>query len=575
LQREYRDAYDPGAHYGVAVIPFKEVLGEKARLTLMLLMAAAAFVLIISAANVANLTLMRGVRRERELVVRAALGAGVSRLRRLLLAENLVLTVTGALLGVGIALAGVKLLVSFAERYSPRAGEIQLDAVVLGFMLALSLVLTFLLSFLASLPKESSSSSWIVAGARVTGGLQKQRLQRALVIVQIAVSVVLLAGAGLLTRTLMRLSDVDTGLSTEQVLSMQVSLLSRDEARANKTAAAAASKRFDEVRQEIAALPGVIEVGVGGTPPLRTSGVAFDVKAEGKPVAPGEAQPRAEWRSGDSHYFGASGVPLLQGRVFVDADEPNEDNLAIINKALADKLFAKEDPIGKRVSWTGDLLRHLYPDALHWRTIVGVVGNTRDGDLDAKPIPAMFTPGIGTPVNVVLVIRAGGDMSVLGKTATRVVRATAPDALIEDVKTIQQYKNESVSPRRLNAVLISAFSLLALLIAVVGIGGVLAFSVSARTNEIGIRMSLGADSPRIQRMILGEGGTLLVFGLGLGVLAALFAARAIRGLLFGVEPYDAVTFSTVALLMATIGLAACWIPALRASRIDPATTMRA
>ncbi len=220
-----KDAYDPGSHYRVAVIPFKEVLGERARLTLWLLMAAAAFVLIISAANVANLTLMRGVQREHELVVRAALGAGVARLRRLLLVENLALTLMGAGLGVLLAIGGVRLLTSLAERYSPRADEIRLDGVVLGYTTALAVALALLLSFLASLPKEGTFASWIAAGVRrISGSLKKQRLQRGLVVVQIAVSVVLLAGAGLLTRTMIQLSDVSTGLKTEQVLTMEVPL---------------------------------------------------------------------------------------------------------------------------------------------------------------------------------------------------------------------------------------------------------------------------------------------------------------------------------------------------------------
>ena len=227
MQVDFREAYDPRSHYRVAVLPFKEVLGERARLTLWLLMGVAAFVMIIAAANVANLTLMRGVRREQELVVRAALGAGVTRLRRLLLVENLVLALLGAVVGVFIATGGVRLLTSLADRLSPRANEIRLDGVALGFALGLSVTVAVLLSFLASLPREGSFASRIMAGAhRMTGSLRRQRLQRGLVVVQIAVSVVLLAGAGLLTRTMLRLADVDTGLATEEVLTMQVSLLS-------------------------------------------------------------------------------------------------------------------------------------------------------------------------------------------------------------------------------------------------------------------------------------------------------------------------------------------------------------
>jgi predicted permease len=550
-------------------------------------MAAAAFVMIISAANVANLTLMRGVRREHELVVRAALGAGVARLRRLLLVENLVLTLLGALLGVVIAIGGLRLLISLAERYSPRASEIRLDVVVLGFALALSITLALLLSFVASLPKDGTFASAIAAGVRrMSGSLRKQRLQRALVVVQVAVSVVLLAGAGLLTRTMIRLSEVSTGLRTEEVLALEVPLLKlgggpsvgTDMAswfRALLQSDAAAKERYDVMRREIATLPGVLEVGVGSSIPLRRSGTQFEVKAEGKAVAVGEAMPRADFRTANPDYFSAAGIPLLKGRPFAATDGFGSAKVVIINQTLADKFFRGEDPIGKRIAWTGEVLK-FSPISPEWRTIVGVVGNTQDGGLDAKPRPVMFMPfAQELGISGVLVIRTGGSASGVAASATRIVRRVAPAAPIENVLTIAQIKDQSVAPRRLNAILVSSFGVLAVIIAAVGIAGVLAFSVSARTNEIGIRMSLGADPGRVQRMILGEGGVLLVVGLVLGVAGALLAGGVMRGFLFGVAPHDPPTFIGVAVMMAAIGIAACWIPALRAARIDPAITMRA
>jgi putative ABC transport system permease protein len=576
MQGEYKDAYNPAVHSRVAVIPFHEVMGERARLTLWLLMGAAAFVLIIAVANVANLTLMRGVRREHELVVRAALGAGVARLRRLLLAENLVLTLMGAAIGVVIAIGGVRLLVSFAERYSPRASEIRLDAAVLAFMLALSATVALLLSFMAGLPRNGSLASTMAAGGRrLTGSARKHRLQRGLVVLQIAVSVVLLAGAGLLTRTMIRLADVSTGLRTEEVLTMQPALLTPAEILGNPAADIAAKERYDRMKREIAALPGVVAVGLGSPMPLRSSDVRFDVKAEGKVPAVGQGLPRGELRTADPDFFRAAGVPVLSGRAFETTDGPTAGKVVMVNRSLADKLFPGEDPVGKRIAWTGDILRFT-PISGDWRTIVGVVANTQDGGLDAEPRQVVFMPftqflafGAG------LVIRADSNVADLIPAATRVVRRIAPTAPIENVSTIAQYKDRSVSPRRLNAALVSSFGILAVIIAAVGIAGVLAFSVSARTNEIGIRMSLGADGGRVQRMILKEGGVLLAFGLVLGVVGAFFAARVIQGLLFGVAPHDPITFVGVAVLMAAIGVVACWIPARRASRIDPAITMRA
>jgi putative ABC transport system permease protein len=309
--------------------------------------------------------------------------------------------------------------------------------------------------------------------------------------------------------------------------------------------------------------------------PLRNSQIQLEIKAEGKTLSVGEAMPRAEYRTADPLYFSAAGIPLLQGRAFSTTDREGTGRVVIINQALANQFFPGEDPIGKRIAWTGDVLRFT-PFSGDWRTVVGVVGNTQDGGLDAEPRAVVFMPfAQELAITGVLVIRADSDVAGLAATATRVVRGIAPAAPIENVMTVAQIKDQSVSPRRLNAALISLFGILAVIIAAVGIAGVLAFSVSARTTEIGIRMSLGADSGRVQRMILSEGGVLLAIGLVLGVAGAFFAARLIQGLLFGVAPYDPATFIGVAAMMAAIGIGACWLPARRAARIDPAITMRA
>ncbi|HSL71846.1 MAG TPA: FtsX-like permease family protein, partial [Longimicrobiales bacterium] len=568
-QDEHPDAYDPGSNHRVNVIPFREVLGEKARLTLWLLMGAAAFVMIISVANVANLTVMRGVRREHELVVRSALGAGVARLRRLILLENLVLAFTGAVLGLVMAGAGLKLLISFAERYSPRANEIRLDGMVLGFTVVLALVVAVLLAFGPKLAKEGSLGTWIAAGVhRATASAKRQRLQRALVVAQIAVSVMLLTGAGLLTRTMLQLSEVDSGLSAEEVLTMEVPIAGAGRSDAD------AKALYDRMRLEIDAIPGVTEVGLGSTMPLRTNIFQLEVKAEGRPLAAGEAMPRAEFRTASPEYFRAAGIPLLRGREFSTTDRSGTPLVVILNQTLADKLFPDRDPIGQRVAWTGDVLRFI-PVSGDWRTVVGVVGNTKDGGLDAEPIPVVFQPfAQEMAFSGGLVIRAASNAASLAPAATRLIRAITPQDPIENVLTVSQIREESVAPRRLNAALVSLFGVLAVVIAAVGIAGVLAFSVSARTNEIGIRMSLGADSRRVLKMILLEGGALLGIGLFLGVSGALFATRLIRGLLYGVAPHDPITLLGVTAMMVAVGIFACWLPAARAASIDPAVAIR-
>ena len=569
VHAEHPEAYDAASGYKVTLTPFHDVLGQEASLTLWLLMGAAAFVLLIACANVVNLTLMRGVRREHQLVVRAALGAGTARLRRMLLAENLVLALTGGALGLLLAFGGVGMLTTFAARYSPRAGEIRVDGVVLGFTLALVLVVALLLSFAPTLVKESALGAALTGGRRSTGGARRQRMQQALVVGQIAVSVVLLTGAGLLVRTMQRLAEVDAGLNASNVLTMEVPI------DFGSQSDAVAIAQYERMQRELAALPGVSQVGFGSTVPLRTAGFMLDIKAEGRPVAPGEPMPTSEYRTASPEYFRTAGIPLLRGREFASTDRAGGARVVVINQTLAEKLFPGQDPIGRRVAWTGSVLEFI-PVSPDWRTVVGVVGNTKDGGLDAETLPVMFMPFAQESFpSGGLVIRSRGDASALASAATRIVRAIAPQQPIEQVLTLEQIRDESVGPRRLNALLVGSFGALALAVAAVGIGAVLAFSVSARATEIGIRMSLGADAAKVQRMVLSEGGLLVALGLVLGVLVALVCTRLMRGLLFDVAPHDPVTIVGVAALMAAVGVGACWIPAAKASRTDPGIALRA
>jgi putative ABC transport system permease protein len=570
MRGDHPDAYDQASGFRVTITPFQEVIGERARLTLWLLMGAAGFVLVIACANVANLTLMRHVRREHELVVRAALGAGAARLRVLLLTENLILAAAGGLLGLTIAYAGTGMLVAFASRFSPRAGEIELDGVVLGFTMLLVFVVAILLSFAPGLTREHSIGSALVSGGRrSTGGVKRQRLQRALVVAQIGVSVVLLTGAGLLVRTMQELAAVDTGLDADNVLTLEVpydfGVQSDDVVKA----------QFAQMKEQIETLPDVSDVAFGSVIPLRAAGFVLDVKAEGRPVLPGEPMPRAEYRTASPDYFRTAGIPVLRGREFENTDQPGGAPVVILNAALADRLFGDDDPIGRRVAWTGEVLEFV-PISGDWRTVVGVVGNTRDGALDAETLPVMFMPFVQEAFpSGGLVIRARGDAASVAPNAVRIVRAIAPQQPIENVLTLDEIRDESVGPRRLNALLVGSFGVLALIVATIGIGAVLAFSVSARTAEIGVRMTLGADSARVQKMVLSDGGMLVALGMVAGIGGALLLSRLIRGLLYGVPPHDPVTLGAVAAIMAAVGLAACWVPALRAARIQPNVAMRA
>ena len=367
--------------------PLREIMNERATLTFWLLMGAATFVFLIACANVANLTLIRGIRRERELIVRRAMGAGAARLRKLLLAENLILALAGGALGLVIAYAGLGLLVAFAEQLTTRGGEIRLDGVVLSFTLVIAILVAVLLAFVPNVGAEGSlAQSLVSAGKRTTAGRGRQRLQRSLVVVQVAVSVVLLTGAGLLVRTLMKLQVVDTGLGVENVLSMEIPMDGTGRKPEDQL------NMYEQMQRKVATLPGVIEVGLGSNVPLRGNDqFRLDVKAESRPLSPGEPTPNAEYRTASPEYFRAARIPLIKGRDFATTDRRGNARVVVINQTLAKRLFGDKDPIGQRIAWTGDVLRFV-PISGDWRTIVGVVGDTRDSGPDTPPSPVMFQP---------------------------------------------------------------------------------------------------------------------------------------------------------------------------------------
>jgi predicted permease len=539
-----------------------------------ILMGAAAFVLLIACANVANLTLMRGVAREREMLVRTALGAGSSRLRRLLMAENLALALVGGALGVLVAFTGLKLVVAFAAQLSPRANEIRIDGVVLAVGLATSIAAAIALAFVPRIGSERSlAASLAPSGRRATLGRGRRRVQQSLVVAQLAVCMVLLTGAGLLVRTLGKLQSIETGVRIDHVLTLDMPLqgdILREVMKQPENLA-----RYERIRDRVAALPGVDVAAVGGTPPLRSPMLDLDVKAEGRAVDPSQPTPHAAFNIVDPKYFAAAGIPLIKGRGFDVTDQRGAPRVAVLSQSFARALFGDQDPIGRRIAPTGEVLKFT-PFTDEWRTVVGVVGDTRDGSLERGPTPTVFQPfAQELIVNAALVVRTSADPATLQPTILRAIREVAPHQLIEHVATLEQIRDETVAPRRLNAMFIGAFGVLAFAIAMVGIAAVLAFSVSSRTSEIAIRMSLGANARRVYRMVLGEGGTLLVFGLALGIGGALVASRLLRNLLFGVTPHDPVTLAVVAVVLAAVGVAACWLPAARAAHVDPAVALRA
>jgi predicted permease len=398
-------------------------------------------------------------------------------------------------------------------------------------------------------------------------------LQRSLVIAQVAVCMVLLTGAGLLVRTLGKLNAVATGVHVDHVVTMVLPLggdLLKEVFKQPQNLA-----RYEAMRERVAALPGVALVGVASDVPLTSNMLDMDLVAEGHALAPNEATPHAAVRMVDPNYFQAAGIPFITGRNFATTDRRGTAPVAVLNESFARRLFGDQDPIGRRVAFTGPMVK-LSPFGDVPRTVIAVVGDTRDRGLASDPVPTLYLPfAQEIIINGALVVRTSADPVVMQARVVNAVRALYPRQLIEHVTTLEQIRDEDVAPRRLNATFIATFGALAFLIAMVGIVGVLAFSVSSRTAEIGIRMSLGADARRVRRMILGEGGVLLTAGVAIGFVGAYFAAQLLRSLLFGITPHDPVTLGGVALALAAVGIAACWLPAARAARVDPAVALRA
>jgi len=566
---DHPEAYEKAARYAIDVNQLRVAINERASLTLWLLMGAAGFVLLIACANVANLTLMRGVGREREMLVRAALGAGRWRLRVLLMIENLTLALIGGVVGVLVAFAGLKMLTAFAAQLTPRADEIRVDGLVLLVSLTISILAAIVLSFIPSIGNESSLAAPLAAvGRKLTAGKGRHRLQQTLVVAQLAVCMVLLTAAGLLVRTLGKLNSVETGVRADHVLALDAPIESPSIQQPQKLG------MYERLRDAVRALPGVETVSIASNVPLKSTQFQLEVKAEGRPLGNGEATPRATFKTADPEFFKAAGIPILKGRGIQSTDTRGNARVVVLTKSFAERLFGNDDPIGKRVAWTGEVLQFV-PISPDWRTVVGIAGDTRDEGLDTGPTPTMYQPIMQEEIfSASLVIRTKGDPALMQPAVLKAMRDVDPKQLIENVATLEQVRDATVAPRRLNALFIASFGTLAMIIAMVGIAGVLAFSVSARTAEIGIRMSLGADAGKVHRMILGEGGSLLVVGLALGAVLAFVASGALRSLLFGVAPHDPTTLVGVAGVLALVGVAACWLPAARAARVDPAIALR-
>ena len=571
LHEEHPEAYGEQHGYQVSLVPLRDQLAANARPTMFMLLGVAAFVLLIACANVANLTLARVMRRYDEWTLRVSLGASTWTIRRQLLIENILPSIAGAALGVLLTIAGVDLLAAYIARYSARASEITVDTTVLCVALGVALASACLFALLPRLPGTVSGSLGWLSGTRSTTGASGRRIQRLLVVSQVGVSFVLLLGAGLLLETLKNLQEDDGGVALEEVLAMNVPV------DYGTRTGSELRTYFQTMVERVTALPGVRSAAVGSMMPLKEapSGVwaamaALEFEIEGQPTEPGAPPPRAGLRAVSPDYFRTLGMTLIRGRSFNAADEPDAAKVVVVNQALADHYFPDREAVGQRIGWRSEMAQYIGED---YRMIVGVVSDAKDYGVAADVPHVVFNPVTQFTIVSSLFVRTPQPEMVVRSILSE-IRELNPEQLIEDVATLAEIRTESISAQRLNATLVGVFAFLALSVAAVGVAGVLAFGVSQRTHEFGVRAALGADPSLLMRVVLKEGAQLALFGLAIGLAASLFLGQLISELLHDVAPTDLGTLGLVAFLLTLVALLASAVPAWRASEIDPVQALR-
>ena len=567
LKSQYPKSYPDNMGFTTSAAPLQEELTREARPTLLVLLAAAAFVLLIACANVANLTLARMSRRERELAVRTALGAGRSRLLRQLLTESFILALLGGVLGLLVAYNSLALLTDFAARLTPRAREIQIDGGVLLFTLFSALGTSIVFGTVAALfSRTNLARSLKEGGAGAGAGQTKNRVRSALIVSQVAFSFMLLIGAGLMLRSLVKMLQVNPGFVPQRVLVMRTTF-NFSKYGSRQQLADVIKKVVDRVQAE----PGVISAAISSLYPLEPEAISAGASAfsgafriEGRDVAAAEAPPVGGEIAVSPGYFKTLGIPLREGRVFSETDGvKGMSPVVVINEALKHQFWPHEDPIGKKVSG-GDT----------WMEIVGVVGDVREFGLDRPASPEFYYPHSEGASPSALIVRTVADPTTMTEAVTRAVHDVDSQAAVTHALTLEQARSESVASPRVTASLLAIFAGLALLIAAAGIGGIMALTVSQRTREIGIRMALGAQPLNVMRMVLGQGLVLAGLGVGIGIVGALVLTRLVKTLLFEVAPNDPITFASVAVTLVAAAAVSSFLPARRAASIDPIVTLR-
>ena len=552
----------------VRVVSLHEDLVGQVRPALLILLGAVGLVLLIACANVANLLLARAATRGREIAVRTALGATRGRVVRQLLTESMILSLAGGAAGLVLAVWGVDAIVKLSPANVPRLAETSIDARVFLFALGVSVLtgVVFGLAPALQASKTDLAESLKEGGRGGSAGGARTRLRAALVVSEVALSLVLLVGAGLLVKSFRQLLSTDPGFSPARVLAVRVALNTKRFADDDSRAA-----YFREALARINQLPGVEAAGLTRLLPLGPNDIFNTFNIAGRPpFAPGE-RTGARSYAVSPEYFRVLGVPLRSGRVFREADGRNSQPVIVVNEALARKYFAGQEPVGQHIILDGPDNRPLPP-----REIVGVVGNVRFQALNDEEAAEYYVPFEQSPASAPeVVVRAKGeDAASLAPAVRAALKAVDANLLIWETRTMDELVGRSVAPQRFNAVLLGLFAGLAVLLAAVGIYGVMSYSVTQRTHEIGIRMALGAGRRDVLRMVVGQGMVLTLVGLGLGLAGALALTRLMSSLLYGVSATDPLVFAAVSLLLAAVALVSCLVPARRATKVDPMVALR-
>ncbi len=565
------ESYPKQADFRIEAVRLRDQITSSARTVLLVLLAASALVFIIACSNVANLILARSVRREGELAVRAALGASAWALRRTLLAESLLLCGAGAIIGVAIARPMVSILARYAARFSVRALDLTVDASLLWVGVSLAVAAAVLLAFVPRLPSSDASRAINIAsgGVRITSGTNRRL--RLFAVTQIGASFVLLAGAGMLLTTLFALQRARTGFQTHNVLAINVPVISY-ERKPEQIAGL-----YKEAIRRISELPGVERVAVGTIVPWRdagTFGPGFQFSVEGYAKANGEEDPRARFRTISPGFFSALGVPIIAGRDFTDADRHGAEPVVIISQSVAQRMFPNQHAVNRHLMWTDPVLKFIDVSTSP-RRIVGISADLDDENIVPGPALSVFHPFEQEIGGGRLFVHTRMDPYALVPSITRIIRGLSADQPVEKAATLEDIRAEVLAPDRLNALVFGVFAGVAVAIAVVGVAGVLAFSVSARTREFGIRLAIGSAPRHLLTRVLGEGATIAGAGIAAGVIGGYVLARLVGSFITDVHIPGALPIVAAALVLAASGILASLVPAARASRVDVIQALRA